>query len=130
MLTIESYNKKEGKEFMFDVDLKAVVNWYKAVNLVGKIIPIKAIGSHKSKFGYSVFAITADNSGINLPSFEKETIDIILNDEKACSEIKEGKVSIQILPYKTKSGYETCRVKFVPSYGFRTPNKEDENFPF
>ena len=138
MLTIESYNK-DRKESEFNVDLKAVMNWYKASLLVGKVIPIKAIGSHKSKFGFSVFAITDNGDGINLPSFEKETIDIILNDEKACSEIKEGKVSMKILPYKTKAGYETCRIKFIPRtalntnslYGtFRTPSKEDDNLPF
>lgn len=113
MLTIENYNGKEKKDFAFDVDLKQVKEWYKAIELAGRCIPIKAVGYHKSKYGYSVFAITPADKGINLPKFEKEVIDAILADDTACKEIKEGKVAMKIEPYTTKSGYNTCRVKFV-----------------
>lgn len=113
MLTIEKYNGKEQKEFEFDVDLTEVKEWYKAIELVGRCIPIKAVGYHKSKYGFSVFAITPDDKGINLPKFEKEVIDAILADHTACKEIKDGKVAMKIEPYTTKIGYNTCRVTFV-----------------
>ena len=113
MLTIENYNGKEKKEFAFDVDLKQVKEWCKAIDIAGRCVPIKAVGSHKSKYGFSVFAITPTGIGINLPKFEKEVIDAILADETACKEIKEGKVAMKIEPYTTKSGYNTCRVTFV-----------------
>lgn len=113
MLTIENYNGKEKKGFTFDVDLKQVKEWYKAIELAGRCIPIKAVGYHKSKYGFSVFAITPADKGINLPKFEKEVIDAILADDKACKEIKEGKVAMKIEPYTTKSGYNTCRVRFT-----------------
>ena len=113
MLTIENYNGKEKKDFEFDVDLRQVKEWYKATELAGRCIPIKAIGYHKSKYGFSVFAITQSDKGINLPKFEKEVIDAILADNTACKEIKDGKVAMKIEPYTTKIGYNTCRVTFV-----------------
>ena len=126
MLTIEKYNGNEKKDFVFDFDLKEVKEWYKAIELVGRSIPIKAVGYHKSKYGFSVFAITQSDKGINLPKFEKEVIDAILDDYTACKEIKDGKVTMKIEPYTTKIGYNTCRVRFVEN----KPINEEEDLPF
>lgn len=116
MSVIEKYNNRSTR--VFDVDLKGITTWHKAKDLCGKTVPIIAIGYHKSKkpsYADSVFAIINDHTGINLPSWHKDTIQAILQDEDAVKEIKDGKVSIKLDERVTKNGTKTVDVTFVES---------------
>lgn len=116
MSAIEKYNKRSTK--VFDVDLKGITTWYKAKDLCGKTIPIIALGYHKSKrpsYADSVFAVINGKEGINLPSWHKETVKAILEDEEAVNEIKKGLVAIKLDELVTKNGTKTVDVTFVES---------------
>ena len=116
MSAFEKYNKRGTR--VFDVDLKGINTWHKAKDLVGRTIPIIALGYHKSKntsYADSVFAIINDHEGINLPSWHKDTFQAILQDEEAVKEIKDGKVSIKLDERVTKNGTKTVDVTFVES---------------
>lgn len=114
MLNITKFNNTQNR--VFDIDLKGIKTWIKAKDLQGQTVQIVAIGWHKSdnaKFGDSVFAVTADNRGINLPSWTKDTVEKILADEPSVEEIKSGKVAIHFTPYKTKGNVSTTNIEFV-----------------
>ena len=116
MSAIEKYNKRGTR--VFNVDLKGITTWHKAKDLCGRIIPVIALGYHKSKnpsYADSVFAIINVHEGINLPSWHKDTIKSILQDEEAVKEIKENKVSIKLDERVTKNGTKTVDVTFVES---------------
>lgn len=110
-MSITKFNKTG---VTFDVDLKAVNGWKKASELEeGKVYPIKCIGTHKTKFGDSVFAVTSTNNGINLPSWFGDTVKEVLADDESISEIKAGTVGLKFTPYTTKQGQRTVNVEFV-----------------
>lgn len=114
MLNITKFNNTQKK--VFDIDLKKVSKWFKAKDLHGKTVQIVAIGCHKSgkaNYGDSVFAVTADNRGINLPSWTKDTVEKILSDEPSVEEIKAGKVAIHFSEYRTKGNVSTTNIEFV-----------------
>ena len=114
MLNITKFNNTQKK--IFDIDLKKVSTWIKAKDLQGKTVQIVAIGWHKSdkaNYGDSVFAVTADNRGINLPSWTKDTVEKILADEPSVEEIKAGKVAIHFSEYRTKGNVSTTNIEFV-----------------
>ena len=56
---------------------------------------------------------TADNRGINLPSWTKDTVEKILADEPSVEEIKAGKVAIHFSEYRTKGNVSTTNIEFV-----------------
>lgn len=114
MLNITKFNNTQKR--VFDIDLKTIKTWIKAKDLQGKTVQIAAIGWHKSdkaNYGDSVFAVTADNRGINLPSWTKDTVEQILADEPSVEEIKAGKVAIHFEAYKTKGNVNTTNIEFV-----------------
>ena len=114
MLNITKFNKTQKK--VFDIDLKKVNTWIKAKDLQGKTVQIVAIGWHKSdkaNYSDSVFAVTADNRGINLPSWTKDTVEKILADDASVEEIKSGKVAIHFTEYRTKGNVSTTNIEFV-----------------
>jgi hypothetical protein len=113
-MSITKFNKTN--KITFDVDLKEVTEWKKAKELVGKTITIKAIGYHKStnpRYGDSVFVVATEGYGINLPSWFKDTVVEVLNDDESVQEIKNGTVGITLSPYKTKDGSDTVKVDFT-----------------
>lgn len=114
MLNITKFNSTQKK--VFDIDLKKVNTWIKAKELQGKTVQISAIGWHKSNkanYADSVFAVTADNRGINLPSWAKDTVEKILADESSIEEIKSGRVAIHFSEYRTKGNASTTSIEFV-----------------
>ena len=114
MLNITKFNNTQNR--VFDIDLKEIKTWIKAKDLQGKTVQIVAIGWHKSdkaNYGDSVFAVTADGRGINLPSWTKDTVEKILADEPSVEEIKSGKVAIHFTPYRTKGNVSTTNIEFV-----------------
>ena len=114
MLNITKFNNTQKK--VFDIDLKKVSTWIKAKDLQGKTVLIVAIGWHKSdkaNYADSVFAVTPDNIGINLPSWTKDTVEKILADEPSVEEIKAGKVAIHFSEYRTKGNVSTTNIEFV-----------------
>lgn len=113
MSTFEKYNNRGTR--VFNVDLKGITTWHKAKDLCSRTIPIIALGYHKSKnpsYADSVFAVVNDHEGINLPSWHKDTIQAILQDEEAVKEIKDGKVSIKLDERVTKNGTKKPFVKY------------------
>lgn len=113
-MSITKFNKTN--KVLFDVDLKAVQEWKKAKELVGKTISIKAIGIKKSsnpQYGDSVFAVAKEGYGINLPSWFGDIVRKVLEDEESVQEIKNGTVAIELTPYTTKGGVQTVHVNFV-----------------
>lgn len=119
MSAITKYNKRVTR--VFDVDLKGITTWHKAKDLCGKTIPIIALGYHKSKnpaYSDSVFAIINETQGINLPSWHKDSIKEILEDEEAVNEIKRGLVAIQLTERVTKNGTKTVDVTYTENVPF------------
>lgn len=119
MSAIEKYNHRSTK--VFDVDLKKITTWHKAKDLCGKTIPIIALGYHKSKnpsYADSVFAVINETQGINLPSWHKESVKAILEDEDAINEIKKGLVAIELTELVIKNGTKTVDVTYVENTPF------------
>lgn len=119
MSAIEKYNNRSKR--VFDVDLKGITTWYKAKDLCGKTIPIIAIGYHKSNnssYADSVFAVINGKEGVNLPSWHKESVKAILEDEDAVNEIKNGLVAIELTERVTKNGTKTVNVTYVENTPF------------
>lgn len=104
-MSFEKFNK--GANRVFDVDLKAVKEWKKAKDLIGKTVKVKACGTHPSanpRFGESVFIVTDENIGVNLPTWYSDTMKEIINDKECTDAIKAGTVSVKFRLYQTKSG--------------------------
>lgn len=102
-----SITKFNHKEYAFDYDLKQVKEWKKCKDLIGQTVRVKVIGTHASenkKYGDSVFMVTWDNIGINLPTWYADTVKEILADEESVNDIKSGKVLAKFSKYQTKNG--------------------------
>lgn len=102
-----SITKFNHKRYTFEVNLKEVKEWKKCKDLIGQTVRVKAIGTHASankKYGESVFMITDENIGINLPKWYADTVKEILSDEESVNDIKSGKVLAKFSKYQTKSG--------------------------
>ena len=113
-MSITKFNKVGKREF--EVDLKAIKEWKKAKDLIGKPVVITAIGTHKSSvasYADSVFAVAKNGYGINLPSWFGDTVKEVLYDSESVEQIKNGTVAVKFSPYKTKNGTTTVNVEFV-----------------
>ena len=111
-MSITRFNKGS---FTFDVNLKEVKEWKKCKDLIGSTVKVLAVGVHKSqnkKYGNSVFMITSDMTGVNLPGWYEDTVKEIIADDESVNEIKCGNVYARFNKYETSNG-ETVGVEYL-----------------
>lgn len=112
MSSFEKFNKGTR---VFEVDLKEVKEWKKAKDLIGKTVKVIACGTHPSKnkkYGDSVFLITDEGYGVNLPTWYADTMKEIVSDKECTDAIKSGTISVKFNKYETENG-ESVGVEWI-----------------